>query len=313
MKRTGVICGGSGSSKFALAFTKYKESLNAISEYDLGFIANVSDNFWHLGIYVCPDIDIITYALAGRLDETKGWGIASDSLSTVRTHSIYDSKSGWFDIGDKDLALSLRRTNLLNQGWKLSSITEASGRALGVKYRIIPSTDSDVQTFVGSCLGFVHLQEFWVKNHGSLPVSTVIYRGIDSAKPNPEAETYLKNGTVIICPANPVTSILPSVRIQGVTEWLNSSRVVAISPFVGTSPFSGPAGVMMRALGIPSTSYGVARLYSEFLKLLIVDSNESKETIMKVKDESIECVSMPTRIASNEDQLRLARGIFEIL
>ena len=313
-KRVGILSGGSGSSKFALGLTRLVESRGEQEEYDLGFVANVGDNFWHLGQYVCPDIDILTYALAGWLDETKGWGISSDTSAAAGTHSTYyDAGSGWFNLGDRDLALSLRRTVLLQRGWKLSSITNAQSAALGVKYAIIPSTDSDVQTYVASCLGYVHLQEFWVKNHGSLPVKSILYLGIEQAEPNAEAQKYLREGTVLIFPANPVTSILPTVRIHGVAEWLASSRVTAISPFVGDAPFSGPAGVMMRALGVPTTSYGVARLYLGFLKLMVVDSEEDRQIISQVRDEGVECISMPTRISSREDQLKVAKGVLEIL
>ncbi|MCL4518173.1 MAG: 2-phospho-L-lactate transferase [Thaumarchaeota archaeon] len=303
MSRFGMICGGSGSSKFARAISR-----NFNGE-DLCFIANVADNFWYHGLYVCPDVDILTYALAERLDTSKGWGIKEDTFVARDALSELDPSQSWFGLGDKDLALSISRTELMKQGMKLSEVTRRFCEIFGIKHIVVPATDDDVQTYMQTTGGRIHLQEYWVKLHGEPSVSNVVYVGLNNAKPNKLALDYLSS-KVVICPANPITSISPTISLAGVKESLNKARVVAVSPFTGSKPFSGPAGRLMQGLGIEASSYGVAKLYSGFLKLLIVDNNEESSTVSRIKDLGIECVRSNTLI---NDDLSGQRFVEELL
>ncbi|HKW05081.1 MAG TPA: 2-phospho-L-lactate transferase CofD family protein, partial [Nitrososphaerales archaeon] len=226
MTRLGVICGGSGSSKFAISLGKY-----AKEKYDLGFVCNVGDNFWYHGLYVCPDIDIITYALSGRLDESKGWGLADDSSRFLKGLKALGFKE-WFNLGDEDMALSVVRTELLRKGHTLSQITQHVSESLGIDFSIMPSTDDNVETYIFTSKGKLHLQEYWVKLRASPKVHGVDYFGIRKAVPNPEALKFLSQ-SAIICPANPITSILPTLNIPGMRKALKQSKIVAVSPFIG--------------------------------------------------------------------------------
>ncbi|MGI0091309.1 MAG: 2-phospho-L-lactate transferase CofD family protein [Nitrososphaerales archaeon] len=310
MKRIGVISGGSGSSKFAIAFSDYVKKNN---DFELGYIVNVADNYWYHGLYVCPDIDIITYALSGKLDMSKGWGINSDSFRGKEMLSNLSSAAEeWFSLGDFDSALCLRRTELLQKGWSLSSITNFLRRMLGVKEAVIPASDEPIATFVRTHTGLLHLQQFWLKLKAQPSVSGVEYESLDNALVPSAAASYLSE-SVIICPANPITSILPTIRIKQIRRKLARCRVVAISPFVGNRPFSGPAGKLMSSLGIESSSFGVAKLYSKFLKILFVDSAEEPEIIRRIKEQGIECIKTNIRIDSEFRNESLSRQIMGLL
>jgi len=301
-----VICGGSGSSKFARAISSYSQQ---IGESDLGFIANVGDNFWYHGLFVCPDVDIITYALSSRLDTSKGWGLASDGFLANQQLSEFGVSQEWFSLGDRDLGLSLKRTELLKKGWKLSTITNYLCQVMKSSYPVIPATDDFLQSFITTSEGIMHLQEYWVKKKASLDPKRVEYLGLSSATPNHLAAESCSNN-VIICPANPVTSILPTINLRGFARKISKSRVIGVSPFVGSKPFSGPAARLMGAIGIESNSLGVAKLYSEFLKLFFVDKSEDAGIIHKIKDLGIECLKTNIRMDPDSEQ-SIAKELIE--
>ena len=307
MQTVGVLCGGSGSSKFVSAISNYSGD-----DVEPRFIGNVGDNFWYHGILVCPDIDIITYSLAGLLDTAKGWGIQNDSFVGKEMLSRLSGTQEWFSLGDRDLAVCLKRTEYYQKGWTLSSITKEICTRLGARRSLTPATDDPVQTFVRTVLGNLHLQEFWVKNGGKLDAFGVQYVGIKKATPTQEFLDVCKN-PVIICPANPVSSILPSIRLKGIISRLKKSRVVAISPFVGGRPFSGPAANLMRALNIETSSRGVAKLYSDFLKVIFLDKEEEPGIVSSIRDMGVECVLTNTRIESVDDKKKITAELLAAL
>jgi LPPG:FO 2-phospho-L-lactate transferase len=304
-----IICGGSGSSKFVSALTSFSDS----SLFRPFFIANVADNFWHYGLYICPDVDILMYCLAGRLDVKKGWGIKGDTSNFLRAYSSLYPREAWFNLGDADLALSLRRTELISQGWKLTRITEYFCKIFQIKFAVIPATDDNVQTFIKTRNGTMHLQEFWAKNKGKPTVLEIEPRGASKAKP---AKNLLRvpMDRVLILPANPVSSILPTIKLRGMKDKLRKARtVIAISPFLGNEPFSGPAAKFMHALGFEPSSFGVAKLYSDFLKILLVDSTERTSVVEKVRNLGIECIRTNIRMMSPRDKKRIASEISNLL
>jgi LPPG:FO 2-phospho-L-lactate transferase len=305
----GIICGGSGSSKFVTAL---KSVLLDFSFTPL-FVANVADNFWHYGLYICPDVDILMYSLADILDVEKGWGIKGDSTNFVKSYAIFHRQEAWFNLGDADLALSLRRTELINKGWKLSRITQFFQELLQIKQRVIPATDDEVQTFIRTSVGIMHLQEFWVKNKGLPVVRGVEYRGCLTAKASNELLSAVSH-KVLILPANPVSSVLPTLKLTGVKDKLRKAGVViAISPFLGKEPFSGPAAKFMHAIGAEHSSFGVAKLYSQFLKIFVVDSTEETHIFRRIRDLGIECVKANIRIKTSQDKKRIVNEIIHLL
>ena len=184
MKRVGIICGGSGSSKFASAFLKPRV---ADMGFDVCFVANVADNYWHHGLYVCPDVDIIMHSLSGQLDSSRGWGVQSDTFENSKALSLLTKEKEWFNLGCIDSAYCQKRTDLMRRGWELSSVIEMFCRNLGVRWPIIPATNDEITTFVHTKMGLMHLQQYWVK-HKALPVPLgVICYGQANAKALPES------------------------------------------------------------------------------------------------------------------------------
>ena len=303
-----MICGGSGSSKLVTALSK-----NLPPDYSASFIANVADNFWHNGLYICPDVDIVTYALAGNLDRSKGWGVAGDSVGQRDSLSKVTGLNEWFALGDADSALSTWRTNLLKIGWSLSSVTRRVCENLDINYPIIPATDDHVQTFVSTREGSVHLQEHWVKNRGNASPKHVDRVGIRTARANAEAIDSCRVNA-IICPANPITSILPTVELSGIERSLSRAKnVIAISPFIGASAFSGPAASLMRAEGLEPSSIGVARLYSKFLKIILVDKAEEPMNLARISDLGIECIRTNIRINTEAQKSEITKELLSLI
>ena len=306
MSRVGVVCGGSGSSKFVRAISK------TWNHSDLGFIANVGDNFWYHGLYVCPDVDILTYALNDELDTERGWGIRSDTLVVKEALARLDPDQSWFSLGDKDLALTIRRTELMKQGKRLSEITKQFCKIFKIEHEVIPATDDSVRTYMNTSSGKLHLQEYWVKLRGEPKVSRVMYVGLKIAKPNKRLSDYLSS-KVIICPANPITSISPTIGLKGVQSTLVKAKVVAVSPFIGNKAISGPAGRLMQSMGMEASSFGVAKLYSKFLKVLLVDDKEEPSIVTKIRDLGVECVKTDTMITDDFTGREIAKELQNLL
>jgi len=307
-KRIGVICGGSGSSKFVTALANYFRGSKINGKSLSGFVPNVADNFWYHALYVCPDIDIITYALSEKLDTSKGWGVAFDTFNFLKALGEASGREEWFQLGDKDLATSVLRTELINQGRTLSQITNFFRKRLGISYPIAPATDDRVQTYIKTAAGMMHLQEFWVRDKGRPAVIDVEYSGIEKAHANKQAVKLCRD-FVVICPANPVTSILPTVKLKEFGGALKKAKVLAISPFLGERAFSGPAAKLMRAIRMESSSFGVAKLYSSFLNILLVEQKEDPKIIRKIEDIGIECIRTQITIGSEKEKQIVAKEI----
>ena len=239
---------------------------------DLTVISNIADNIWFHGLYICPDIDTITYGLAYILDKKRGWGVMDDSFMFMEQMKKL-GQDYWFKIGDKDLALHIVRTNFLNKGKSLSWITEWIRKKFSISSRIIPASDDHVETRIETSQGEMHIQEFWVKNHAELDISYVRYKGIETATANSRAVESIKNSElVIIAPGNPISSIGPIISLPIIRKELESKKdsVIAVSPIVGNSPLSGPASKYMQVMGMESSPFGIASYYKDIASNLVI-------------------------------------------
>ncbi|MGI0039846.1 MAG: 2-phospho-L-lactate transferase, partial [Nitrososphaera sp.] len=229
-----VVAGGTGSVKLVRGLARVAG--------DLTVVANVGDNIWLHGLYVCPDIDTVVYGLGGMLDEKRGWGVQGDTFLFLGQLRRAGEKP-WFSLGDKDLAMHVVRTAMMKEGRTLSEVTRFFAERYGVDANVIPATDSEVATMISTATGEMHLQEFWVKNRGRPKVTAVRYAGIEKAEANKAAIEVIRNSDrIIIAPGNPVSSIGPTVAIPGLRAELARARerVVAVSPIIGDKPVSGP-------------------------------------------------------------------------
>lgn len=263
-----VLAGGTGSVKIVRGLAAQESKINVIS--------NVGDNYWMYGLYICPDIDTMIYGLADLLDQEKGWGVKKDTFYFLRQMEIFGEET-WFRIGDRDAATHLIRTNMLKNGKNLTDITKWMCEKFAVGANIIPVTDNTVETRLSTNKGELHLQEYWVKYRGRDEVEGMEYVGSDKARPNPEAINAIQNAKmVVLAPGNPLTSIGPMLQIKGVKKELSKvkKKVVAISPLIGDSSITGPADKYMKAAGIESNAYGLAKMYSDVCGNLVIDTKD---------------------------------------
>ena len=282
-----VLAGGTGSVKLVRGLASQEPKVNVIS--------NVGDNYWLYGLYVCPDIDTIVYGLADLLDQEKGWGIKKDTFNFLRQMEIFGEET-WFRVGDRDAATHLIRTNMLKNGKNLSDITKWMCEKFAVSVNIIPVTDNNVETRITTEKGELHLQEYWVKHRGKDPVEGIQYIGADKARPNPEAINAIHDSDlVILAPGNPLTSIGPMLQIKGIRKELVKikKKVVAVSPLIGDDAITGPAAKYMKAAGIETNAYGLAKMYSDVCSNIIIDS---KDRLLVKKIQSLDMKVYDTKI-----------------
>ena len=300
-----ALAGGTGSAKLL-------RGLSAL-DVDLTVVANVGDNVWMHGLYVCPDLDIAMYTLAGLANGSRGWGIQGDTFRTLAQLGRLGEPT-WFALGDMDIATQIVRTKMLREGLTLTSVTDGLRKALRVTQAILPVTDDPVETCILTPAGCVHLQEFWVRDRGRPAVRGVTYRGSPRARFTGEVEKAInRSDRVILCPANPVTSIGPMLAVPGFSRRLSrtNARVTALSPMVGRVPFSGPAAKLMRAVGMRTDSVGVAQMYSEFLDSLIIDRSD-KGLAGEVEELGVRCIPSDTLLRDRSDEKRVAKELLEV-
>lgn len=277
---------------------------------DLTVISNVADNIWFHGLYICPDIDTITYGLAYILDKKRGWGVMDDSFMFMEQMKKL-GQDYWFKIGDKDLALHIVRTNFLNKGKSLSWITEWIRKKLSIPSRIIPASDDHVETRIETSQGEMHIQEFWVKNHAELDISYIRYNGIETATANSRAVESIKNSElVIIAPGNPISSIGPIISLPIIRKELESKKdsVIAVSPIVGNSPLSGPASRYMQVMGMESSPFGIASYYKDIASNLVI-SRMDDEYQYKINKLGINVYKTNIVMQNLQDEITLSNYI----
>ena len=266
-----ILAGGSGSVKLVRGLASHRSDVNVIT--------NVGDNYWLYGMYICPDIDTITYGLSDLLDQDKGWGIKKDTFGFLRQMEIFGEET-WFRIGDRDTATHLTRTNMLKNGKSLSDITKWMSEKFSIEIKIIPVTDNTVETRIITDKGDMHLQEFWVKHRGMDEVKGIEYQGADKARPNPDAMNAIHDSSlIVIAPGNPLTSIGPMLAIKGIRKELakKKNKVVSVSPIIGNAAVSGPTGKYMEAAGIEVSAVGIAKMYADVCSNVIIDTKDRKQ------------------------------------
>jgi LPPG:FO 2-phospho-L-lactate transferase len=303
-----VLAGGTGSIKLV-------RGLAAIKKEDIVVICNVGDNIWMHGLYVCPDIDTITYGLANMLDQKRGWGIKGDSFQCLAQMKKIGAPT-WFGLGDKDLAIHLLRTSMMKDGKSLSEITNFFRKCYSISAQLIPATDKELTTIiVTSTRGDMHLQEFWVKHKGRPTVTGVRYDNASRATANTAAIEAIKQcRAVVIAPANPVSSIGPIMALSELRKELMQKRekVIAISPLIGRKAVSGPAIKYMKALGLENSSVGVAKYYRDFVSKFIISMEDHS---MKLQINALDMQVYETNIMmkARTDEVRLGRHILKLV
>jgi LPPG:FO 2-phospho-L-lactate transferase len=268
-----ALAGGVGAARFLSGLTKI------VSQEKVTIIVNTGDDIELYGLHISPDIDIVTYTLAGIVDESKGWGIKGDTFHCLEMFKTLGLQP-WFMLGDKDLATHIYRTNRMKQGVSLTQITSEISQILGLKVKILPMTDDKFETKIKTKEGLMHFEEYFVKRKSKDEVLDVEFGGGATAKPSPGVlESILNADTVVVCPSNPIVSIGTILSVEGVRDALErtKAKVIAISPLVAGTTIKGPADKMMRGLGMEVSSFGVAKLYDNFLDTMVIDYKDKFE------------------------------------
>ena len=299
-----ILAGGSGSVKMVRGFASQRTDINVVT--------NVGDNYWLYGMYICPDIDTITYGLADLLDHDKGWGIKKDTFGFLRQMEIFGEET-WFRIGDRDTATHLTRTNMLKNGKSLSDITKWMCEKFSIEIKIMPVTDNTIETRIITDKGDLHLQEFWVKHRGLDEVKGIEYQGAEKVRPNPDAMNAIHDSNlIVIAPGNPLTSIGPMLAIKGIRKELakKKNKVVAISPIIGNSAISGPTGKYLEAAGIEVSALGVAKMYADVCSNIIIDTKDHALT-KKIESLNINVHETKIKMTTKQSEDALASSIIK--
>jgi len=268
--RVVTLAGGTGAAKLLRGLA------TCLPPRDLTVIGNTGDDTEVWGLHVSPDLDTVTYALAGLLDVERGWGLAGETFNCLAAMATHGGDT-WFNLGDRDLATHLTRTRALRDGQPLSAVTARLAAGLGVAARILPMSDTPVRTMIRTPGGRLTFQEYFVREKALVDVVGVDYEGAPAARPAPGVVEAIETAdVVVVCPSNPVTSVGPILAVPGIVDALRASAapVVGVSPIVGGAAVSGPAAALMRARGLAVSPLGVATAYAPWLRQLLVDPRD---------------------------------------
>jgi LPPG:FO 2-phospho-L-lactate transferase len=293
------LSGGTGTPKLI------RGARRLMNDAEIAVVVNTAEDMWFGGGHLSPDIDTILYLFAGLLDTSRWWGIEGD---TFATHEFLRriGEDEFIAVGDRDRAVLLARAAMLSRGRTLTEATHALCRSLGVDARVLPMCDTGVTTMIRSGTTCMHFQEYWVRHRGSVPIDAVIREC--AAAPVATGEVIRAIGesdAVVVGPSNPVTSISPILECEGIREALSDRFVVAVSPFIGDAPVSGPAAALMAAWNRPSTARGTYDLYRDFTDVFVQDIRDG--------DPIPGAVQLDTLMTDEEKSIGLAEAILAVV
>ncbi|MBN1888723.1 MAG: 2-phospho-L-lactate transferase [Thermoflexales bacterium] len=265
-----ALAGGVGGARLADGLAQCLPGGDSLT-----VVVNTGDDFDHLGLRICPDLDTVMYTLAGLANLAAGWGLEGETWNALDMLERYGAET-WFKLGDRDLAVHIYRTCLLQQGECLTQVTETLCQALGVDTRVLPMSDEPVATMVQTDEGELAFQEYFVRRAWQPVLRSVRFEGIERARATPEVIGALEAASlVVLCPSNPFVSLDPILALPGLRERLRTRPVVAVSPIIGGQAVKGPAAKMFRELGLDPSPLSVARHYADILSGLVIDKADA--------------------------------------
>jgi len=306
-----ALAGGVGGAKLAHGLSQ------TLIPGRLTVIVNSGDDFEHLGLKICPDLDTVCYTLAGIANPTTGWGRWDESWNAMESLEGLGGPA-WFRLGDRDLGTHLERTRLLSKGWTLSQVTDEFRRAWKIEHRIIPVTDDFVPTLVDTDMGVLPFQEYFVKQQCRPMVTGFRFNNVDHSNPAPGVLDAIQEAElVVICPSNPWVSIDPILAIPGVRMEVlsNACPVIAVSPIIGGRAVKGPAAKMYSEMGFKPSALSVAehygvRIIDGILSGFVMD-NEDKKMSMEIQKRGLQTLVTNTLMKTIDDRKQLAQEVLE--
>ena len=299
--RIALLAGGTGGAKLAAGMQELLDS-------DLAVIANTGDDTRIHGLHVSPDPDLITYWLAGEIDEERGWGIRGDSF-TVHERLVELGAPAWFQLSDRDLATCLYRTHFVAEGGTPTAAQGQIAGALGVRAAVLPMCEQPVHTRIRTPAGWRGLQEFLIAEESQPPIEGIEVQGLERAVPSPEVRKALAAAdAVVVGPSNPVISIGPIISVPGMRQAMAAADapVIAVSPLVAGRSVKGPTEEFIKAVGRPSTAAGVASLFEGMIDAMVVDADDPDPG-----PEDVRALSCPTLMSGAEGRRQLAERVLE--
>lgn len=301
-RRLVALAGGVGGAKLAHGLAK------TLPPEDLTVIVNTGDDFEHLGLYICPDLDTVCYTLAGLANHETGWGRAGETWNAIANIERLGGPA-WFRLGDQDLATHLERTRRLKEGQTLSQITGDFCKTWGISQKVLPMSDSPVRTMVDTDEGELAFQEYFVHRRCEPKVKGFRFDGVEAAEPAPGVREALESAeAVVICPSNPWVSIDPILKVVKTID----KPVVAVSPIIAGQTVKGPAAKMYAELGIEPSALAVARHYHTVLMGFVLDNADSAIE-SEIKNLGIRTLVTDTLMNREQDRVRLANEVLRLI
>jgi LPPG:FO 2-phospho-L-lactate transferase len=300
-----ALAGGVGGAKLAHGLAQI------LAPEDLTVIVNTGDDFEHLGLYICPDLDTVCYTLAGLANPETGWGRINETWKTISNVEILGGPN-WFRLGDQDMATHLERTRRLKDGQSLSQITNDFCKTWGIEHTILPMTDSPVRTIVDSDQGELAFQEYFVHRRCEPRVKGFRFEGVQVARSSPGSralEAIKTAEAIVFCPSNPWVSIDPILQVLPLTKLSKGKKIIAISPIIGGKAVKGPAAKMYEELGIEPSAAAVAEHYRGLLSGFVLD-NVDAHLSDKIATQTL---ATNTIMKSETDRARLATDVLHFI
>jgi LPPG:FO 2-phospho-L-lactate transferase len=297
-----ALAGGVGAARFLEGL------IRVVPQKRITIIGNIGDDAEFYGLHVSPDLDIVAYTLAGLVDPTKGWGFRDETFHCQQLLQTYGYKT-WFNLGDRDLATHLFRTERLRKGECLSDVTNAIVSRLGMSVKLLPASDDLMQTHVVTGIGKIHFQEYMVKRKTQPRVSGIVFKGAKTARPARNVIKSILNAEgVIICPSNPIVSIGAILAVNGIRAALKrtKARIVAVTPIIAGKTVKGPADKLMKSMNVEASAFGVAHYYRDFLDALIIDEVDAR-LAPRIQALGIKPIATQTLMKTLSDKVRLAK------
>ena len=305
-----ALSGGVGGAKLALGLAK------VLPPGQLTVVANIADDFEHLGLHISPDLDTLMYTLAGLANPETGWGLEGESWNFLDALEKLGGET-WFRLGDKDLATHVERSRRLKAGETLSQVTQALSTGLGIEHKIVPMSNDPVRTIVNTQEGDLSFQHYFVRDKCAPAVQGFRFEGMAEASPAPDflsAMTSPDLAAVIICPSNPFVSVDPIMLIPKIRELLPRTDVpiIAVSPIVSGLAIKGPAAKMMAEIGMPTSALAIAGYYSGLIDALVIDTQDASAK-PDIEDPDMAVLVTNTVMNTTEDKETLARDILAFI
>jgi len=295
------LSGGTGTPKLLRGMQKLMD------RHEISVIVNTAEDIWISGNHISPDLDTVMYLFAGILNTDTWWGIRSDSFTTHEEIARLGIDE-FITIGDKDRAVQIARGEMLRNGMRLTNATKILCDRFGVRENVLPMTDTEVTTQVKTDLGLIHFQEYWVRAKGKIEIEQVVRSFNEPPVATEEVLAVIEaSDAVVIGPSNPITSISPILACEGIKPALSDKLVIAVSPFIGNTPFSGPAGALMQAAGFESSSMGTLNCYEGITDIFVQDIRDPIEVSNSVRFDTL-MIDEVKSVALAQEILRLSRS-----